>query len=49
MILFYLMLNMAIGGRFDPQANLNNTEFPKDMEVDFVRVYHKEEGYGTGE
>lgn len=46
---FYLMLNMAIGGRFDPQANLNNTEFPQEMEVDFVRVYHKEEGYETAE
>ena len=46
---FYLMLNMAIGGRFDPQANLNNVEFPKEMEVDFVRVYHKEEGYEIAE
>ncbi len=44
---FYIILNMAVGGNFDPDANLNNAEFPAEMEVDFVRVYHKEEGYDT--
>lgn len=44
---FYILLNMAIGGKFDPEADLNNAEFPAEMEVDFVRVYHKEEGYGV--
>lgn len=42
---FYILLNMAVGGTFDPEANLDNAEFPAQMEVDFVRVYHKEEGY----
>lgn len=44
---FYILLNMAVGGTFDPEADLNNTEFPVEMEVDFVRVYHKAEGYGN--
>jgi len=39
-------LNVAIGGNFDPQADTRNTEFPVQMEVDFVRVYQKEAGYG---
>lgn len=38
---FYILLNMAIGGNFDPQADTKNTELPAQMEVDFVRVYHK--------
>ena len=42
---FYLLLNMAIGGNFDPEADTRNTEFPVEMEVDFVRVYHKTDGY----
>lgn len=42
---FYILLNVAIGGNFDPEADTQNTEFPVQMEVDFVRVYHKEEGY----
>lgn len=44
---FYIILNMAIGGTFDSQADVDNVEFPVEMEVDFVRVYQKEEGYGT--
>lgn len=40
---FYILLNMAIGGNFDPEANVRNTEFPVQMEVDYVRVYHKED------
>lgn len=44
---FYILLNMAVGGTFDPDANLDNAEFPAEMYVDFVRVYHKEEGYDT--
>ena len=38
---FYILLNMAIGGNFDPQANVKNTEFPVEMVVDYVRVYKK--------
>lgn len=44
---FYIILNMAVGGTFDPEADLDNAEFPVEMEVDFVRVYQKEEGYDT--
>lgn len=44
---FYILLNMAVGGTFDSEANLDNAEFPAEMYVDFVRVYHKEEGYDT--
>ncbi len=40
---FYILLNMAIGGNFDPEADTKNTEFPVDMEVDYVRVYQKAE------
>lgn len=39
---FYILLNMAVGGTFDSEANLDNAEFPATMEVDFVRVYEKE-------
>lgn len=38
---FYILLNMAVGGTFDSEANLDNAEFPATMEVDFVRVYEK--------
>ncbi len=44
---FYIILNMAIGGNFDKEADAKNAEYPATMEVDFVRVYHKEEGYGV--
>ncbi len=46
---FYILLNLAVGGTFDSEANLENAEYPATMEVDFVRVYHKEEGYETEE
>lgn len=42
---FYILLNMAVGGTFDAEANLDNAEFPATMAVDFVRVYEKESGY----
>ena len=42
---FYLVLNLAVGGTFDGAANLENTEFPADMEVDYVRVYKKSDAY----
>lgn len=40
---FYILLNMAVGGNFDPEADVNKAEFPARMEVDYVRVYHKSE------
>ncbi len=41
---FYLLLNMAVGGNFDPEADTRSTEFPVQMEVDYVRVYHRDAG-----
>lgn len=46
---FYIILNMAIGGNFDKEADAKNAEYPAEMEVDFVRVYQKTEGYETTE
>lgn len=42
---FYLILNLAVGGRFlgPPDAK---TVFPAEMLVDYVRVYEKVGGYG---
>ena len=40
---FYILLNVAVGGTFDPEADLDNTEFPVEMKVDFVRVYQRSE------
>ncbi len=42
---FYLVFNLAVGGTFDGQANLENANFPADMEVDYVRVYKKSDDY----
>ena len=39
---FYLILNLAVGGDYDSQANLANAEFPASMEVDYVRVWQKD-------
>ena len=38
----YLILNLAIGG--DSGGDPSKTEFPARFEVDYVRVYQKEEG-----
>ena len=42
---FYIILNLAVGGSFDPKASINDESFPAAMYVDFVRVFQKEEGY----
>lgn len=42
---FYILLNLAVGGTFDPEADVELAEFPASMEVDFVRVYQKTNGY----
>ncbi len=42
---FYIIFDLAVGGTFDPEADLTKAQFPSSMEVDFVRVYHKTEGY----
>ena len=46
---FYILLNMAVGGTFDLQADPYKAEMPAEMKVDYVRVYQKEEGYNTEE
>ncbi len=42
---FYLVMNLAIGGRFVGTPN-KTTPFPAEMQVDYVRVYEKVGGYG---
>lgn len=39
---FYIILNLAVGGNYDWQANPSNAEFPANMEVDYVRVWQKD-------
>lgn len=46
---FYILLNVAVGGNFDPDAVLNDNSFPAAMNVDYVRVYHREGGYAEEE
>ncbi len=42
---FYIILNLAVGGTYDPEAILKSESFPATMLVDYVRVYEKNEGY----
>jgi beta-glucanase (GH16 family) len=44
---FYLIMNVAVGGNFPGHPN-TETQFPAEMVVDYVRVYDKVGGYGTG-
>lgn len=41
---FYLIMNVAVGGNFPGHPN-PQTVFPAEMQVDYVRVYDKIEGY----
>ena len=36
---FYIIMNLALGGWFDPGANLNPADFPATKQIDYVRVY----------
>jgi beta-glucanase (GH16 family) len=42
---FYILMNLAVGGNYlkNPEANTINarTEFPGELQVDYVRVYEK--------
>lgn len=40
---FHLILNIAIGGNWGGKHGVDDTIFPQRMEIDFVRVYQKEE------
>jgi beta-glucanase (GH16 family) len=42
---FYLVMNIAVGGRF-PGRPERTTVFPAEMLVDYVRAYEKAGGYG---
>jgi beta-glucanase (GH16 family) len=42
---FYLIMNVAIGGKFLGNPN-RTTVFPAELVVDYVRVYEKVGGYG---
>ena len=42
---FYLLMNVAVGGNF-PGAPNDETRFPAELVVDYVRVYEKTGGYG---
>lgn len=46
---FYILLDLAVGGTFDSEANPYATEYPAEMKVDYVRVYQKEEGYAASD
>lgn len=37
----YLLLNVAVGGDWGGQKGIDDTVFPKRMEIDYVRVYQK--------
>lgn len=41
---FYMIINLAVGGWFDGEPD-NDTKFPQNMEVDYIRVYDLEGGY----
>lgn len=38
---FFIILNVAVGGDFDPNVVIDNSVFPQSMYVDYVRVYQK--------
>jgi beta-glucanase (GH16 family) len=42
---FYLVMNVAVGGNF-PGAPNEQTQFPAELLVDYVRVYDRVGGYG---
>lgn len=45
---FYIILNMAVGGNYDSYTLPSDDVLPGTMEVDYVRVYHQNEGYDSG-
>lgn len=38
---FHLILNLAIGGNWGGKHGIDDSKFPKTMEVDYVRVYQR--------
>ena len=41
---FYLLLNVAVGGNW-PGFSINDSAFPQEMKVDYVRVYQENPSY----
>lgn len=41
---FYLLLNVAVGGQW-PGYSINDSAFPQEMKVDYVRVYQETPSY----
>lgn len=46
---FYLILNMAVGGNYDNYVTPLSEDVPATMEVDYVRVYQKNDGYKSSD
>lgn len=46
---FYILLDLAVGETDDQEADLSAGDFPKSMEVDYVRVFQRLEGYSEAE
>ena len=44
---FYIILNMAVGGTYDSHRVPSDSDLPGTMEVDYVRVYHNNNGYSN--
>ncbi len=40
---FHLLLNLAIGGNWGGQKGIDDTLFPHHFQIDYVRVYEKED------
>jgi beta-glucanase (GH16 family) len=38
---FFMILNVAVGGNFGGQHGVDDSAFPQQMQVDYVRVYQK--------
>ena len=41
---FYLLLNLAVDGNW-PGFNIDNTFFPLEMIIDYIKIYQKIENY----
>jgi len=41
---FYLLLNLAVGGNW-PGFDIDNTVFPLEMVIDYIKIYQEEENF----
>lgn len=46
---FHLVLNLAVGGHWAGQQGIDNSLFPLSMEIAYVRVYQRQNGYAQAE